>query len=86
MSINSEKNVISNNTPLTTALALALCAGAFWTGKTTEGLNVKVDNNRNEIIRLNEKAEEEYQDTKSWRNETIKAMRAIEDSIKESSN
>ena len=35
---------ISENTPITTALVVSLCAAAFWIGTTTSGLSHRVTN------------------------------------------
>ena len=58
--------VLNQSTPMTTALAFALCAGAFWIGQQTSTLNLGVQQNKHDISEGLE-----------WRKETQRLIREL---------
>ena len=63
----SKNKVLSQNTPITTALAIAICGGAFWIGKTTESLEAK--------IRMNDQINSmRFEDIREWEEESQKLL------------
>jgi hypothetical protein len=63
---------ISHSTPMTTAIALALCSGAFWIGTETAHLDDRIS--------VVEKREAELRaDSKAWRGKFFDLMNELKD-------
>lgn len=67
---NDNATSLTKQTSVTIALALAMCAGAFWTGKTTESLRAKLETE----VRIREL---EHSGFSEWKEDTQKILEKL---------
>ena len=67
---DNNKGVLSQHTPITTALAIAICGGAFWAGRTAENLRLNIES-QGTVMEI------KFEEIKEWKDESSKILKTL---------